>query len=158
METNANAGKTLIWSTLKQYLTSNYSDIPYNTHAINTYDTLQQGNNESTEAYLPRAQDILECIHHTNDMSSISAIGTNHAKILTGLRDVRLCNMLAESKAKKWIYMAQVLKDVANMTINFKRFQGYSLPTSEVNQASSYNNCSSVNSYRSTKPPVKGIQ
>ena len=34
-------------------------------------------------------------------MSSISAIGTNHAKILTGLRDGKLCNKLAESKAKK---------------------------------------------------------
>ena len=64
----------LIWSTLKQHLTSNYSEIPYNTHAINAYDMLQQGNDESTEAYLHRAQDILEHIHHINDMSSISAI------------------------------------------------------------------------------------
>ena len=45
----------------------------------------QQGTDESTEAYLHRVQDILECIHHTNDMSSIMAIGTNHTKILTGL-------------------------------------------------------------------------
>ena len=58
------AGKTLTWPTLKQHLTSNYSEIPYDTHAINAYDMLQQGNNESTEAYLHRAQDILECIHH----------------------------------------------------------------------------------------------
>ena len=35
----ANAGKTLIWSTLRQYLTRNYSEIPYDTHAINAYDT-----------------------------------------------------------------------------------------------------------------------
>ena len=67
----ANAGKILTWSTLKKHLTSNYSEILYDTHAINTYDSLQQGTNESTEAYLHRAQDILECIHHTNDMSSI---------------------------------------------------------------------------------------
>ena len=101
----ANAGKTLNWSTLKQHLTSNYSEIPYDTHAINAYDTLQQGNDESTEAYLHRAQDILEHIHHTKDMSSISAIGTNHAKILTCLKDSRLCNKLAKSKTKKWINM-----------------------------------------------------
>ena len=75
-----NSGKTLCWSTLKQHLTSNYSEIPYDTHAINAYDMLQQGTDESTEAYLHRVQDIVECIHHTNDMSSISAIGTNHAK------------------------------------------------------------------------------
>ena len=74
------AGKALTWSTLKKHLTSNYSEIPYDTHSINAYDGLQQGNDESTEAYLHRAQDILECIHHTNDMSSITAIGTNHAK------------------------------------------------------------------------------
>ena len=82
-----NSGKTLCWFTLKQHLTSNYSEIPYDTHVINAYDTLQQGTDESTEAYLHRVQDILEHIHHTNDMSSILAIGTNHVKILTGLRD-----------------------------------------------------------------------
>ena len=95
-----NSGKTLVWPTLKKHLTSNYSEIPYNTHAINAYNTLQQGSDESTEAYLHRAQDILECIHHTNNMSSITAIGKNHAKILTGLKDGRLCNKLAKSKAK----------------------------------------------------------
>ena len=39
------------------------------------------------EAYLHRAQDILEHIHHTNNMSEITTIGTNHPKILTGLKD-----------------------------------------------------------------------
>ena len=43
-----------------------------------------------------RVQDILEHIHHTNDMFSITAIGTNHAKILTGLKDNRLHNKLAK--------------------------------------------------------------
>ena len=66
-----NAGKTLIWSTLKQHLTSNYSEIHCDTHAINAYDTLQQGNDESTKSYLHTVQDILECIHHTNDMTTI---------------------------------------------------------------------------------------
>ena len=75
-------------------------EILYDTHAINAYDSLQQGNDESTEGYLPRAQDILEHIHHTNDMSSITAIGKNHAKILTGLKDSRLHNKLAEPKPK----------------------------------------------------------
>ena len=73
------------------------------------------------EAYLHRAQDILECIHHTNDMSSITAIGTNHAKILTSFRDSRLCNKPAKLKAKTWINMMQVLQDVTDMAINFER-------------------------------------
>ena len=85
----------------KTVLNSNYSKIPYDTHAINVYDTIQQGTDECTEAYLHRVQYVLECIHHTNDMSSISAICTNYAKILTGLRDDKLCNKLAESKSKK---------------------------------------------------------
>ena len=79
--------------------------MPYDTQAINAYDTLQQSTDESTKAYLHRAQDILEHIHHTNDMSSVTAIGTNHAKILTGLKDGKLHNKLAESKAKKWTNM-----------------------------------------------------
>ena len=61
-------------------------------------------------------------------MSSITAIGTNHAKILTGLKDSRLHNKLAKSKAKKWIDMAQALQDVADMAIDFERSCGYSLP------------------------------
>ena len=99
-------------------------EIPYDTHAINAYNTLHQGSNESTSTNLHRAQDILEHIHHTNDMTSISAISTNHAKILTGLRDSRLCNNLAESKAKKWTTMPQVLQDVTDMAIDFKRSCG----------------------------------
>ena len=74
-------GKKLSGTTLKQNLTANYSEIPHDTHAINAYDTLQQGIEESTEAYLHRAQDILEHILHTNNVASITAIGTNHAKI-----------------------------------------------------------------------------
>ena len=84
------SGKTFVWPSLKKHLTSNYSEIPYDTYAINAYDSLHQGSDESTIADLHRAQDILECIHHTSDMSSITAIGTNHAKILTSLKDSRL--------------------------------------------------------------------
>ena len=81
------SGKQLDWHSLKKHLTSNYSEIPYDTHAINAYDSLHQGSSESTIAYLHRVQDILEHIHHTSDMSSITTISTNHAKILTGLKD-----------------------------------------------------------------------
>ena len=35
-----NSGKKLSWTTLKQHLTSNYSEIPCDKHAINAYDTL----------------------------------------------------------------------------------------------------------------------
>ena len=101
-----NLGKQLSWQSLKKHLTNNYSKIQYDTHAINAYDNLHQGSDESTSVYLHRAQDILEHIHHTTDMATISTIGTNHAKILTGLKDGRLCNKLAESKAKKWTNMS----------------------------------------------------
>ena len=83
-------GKKLSWITLKQHLTANYSELPYDTHTINAYNTLQQGADESTEAYLYGAQDILEHIHHTNHMSEITAIGTNDVKILTDLKDKKI--------------------------------------------------------------------
>ena len=142
-------------STLKKHLTSNYSEIPYDTHAISAYDSLQQGNNESTEVYLHRAQDILECIHPTNDMSSITAIGTNHTKIFTCLKDSRLHNKLAKSKAKRWVNMAKVLQDITDMAMNFERPHGYSLPTFNVHHVLASN---SVNSYMSSKPPTKSVQ
>ena len=150
-----NSGKTLVWSPLKKHLKSNYSKIPYDTHAINAYDSLQQGSNESTIVYLHSAQDILEHINNTSDMSSFTAIGTNHAKNLTGLKDSRLHNKLAESKAKKGTAMAQVLQDVADMAIDFKRSYGYSLPMFDVQNISTANSSSS---YRSNNPPTKSIQ
>ena len=154
-----NSGRKLSWTTLKQQLTSNYSEIPYDAHMINAYDTLQQGTDESTEAYLHRVQDILECIHHTNDMSSITAIGANHTKILTGLNDGKLCNKLAESKAKKWTKMGQVLQDVTDMAVNFERSRGYYLPSFEVNHTAAYNNHNSNSQhYKASKLLIKEIQ
>ena len=52
------SGKQLNWHSLKKHLTTNYSEILYDTHAINAYDNLHQGSDESTSAYLQRAQDI----------------------------------------------------------------------------------------------------
>ena len=88
-------------------------------------------------------------------MTSIPAIGTNHAKILTGLRDSRLCNKLAESKAKKWTTMSQILQDVTDMAVDFERSHGYSLPTLKVQHISSTNSSSS---YRSSKLTTRNMQ
>ena len=79
-------------------------------------------------------------------MSEITAIGTNHAKILTGLKDKKVCSKLAVSKAKKWNNMGQVLQDVAEMAISFKRSRGYSLPSFEINQTTAYSNQHTSNS------------
>ena len=133
----------------------NYSEIPCNTHAINAYNNLHQGSDESTSAYLHSVQDILEHIHITRAMTSIPAIGTNHAKMLTGLRDSRLHNKLARYKAEKWTTMSQVLQDVADMAIGFERSHGYSLPMFKVQYVSSTN---STSSYRSNKPATRNIQ
>ena len=149
------SGKQLDWHSLKKHLAINYSEIPYGTHAINAYDSLHQGSDESTIAYLHRAQYILKCIHHTSNVSPFSTIGTNHAKILTGLKDSRLKNRLAKSKAKKWTTMSQVLQDVADVTVDFKRSCGYSLPTFKVQYISSTNSSSS---YSSNKPTTKSTQ
>ena len=91
-------------------------------------------------------------------MSSITAIGTNHAIILTGLKDGKLCNKLAESKAKKWTNMVQVLQNIADMAVNFGRSRGYSLPSFEVNHTLAYSNCNSNQHYRSSKLPTKETQ
>ena len=93
-------------------------------------------------------------------MSSVTAIGTNYAKILTGLKDRKLYNKLAESKAKKWTNIAQVLKDITEMAVNFERSRGYSLPSLEVNHTSAYSshNPNSNQHYRSSKLPTKETQ
>ena len=85
-------------------------------------------------------------------MSFITAICMNHANILTGLKDSRLHNKLAKSKAKKLINMVQVLQDVADMAMNFERSHGYSLPTFDVQHVSA---TYSVKSYRCSKPSTK---
>ena len=142
----ASSGKELDRHSLKKHLTSNYSEIPYDIHAINAYDNLHQGSDESTSAYLHRVQDILKHIHHTSDMTSIPAISTNHVTILTGLKDSRLRNKLAESNSKKWTTMSQVLQDIADMAVDFERSCGYSLPTFKVQYVSSANSSSSYRS------------
>ena len=93
-------------------------------------------------------------------MSSVTAIGTNHAKILTGLKDRKLHNKFAESKAKKWTSMAQVLQDITEMAINFERSRGYSLPSFEVNHTSAYSNHNPNHSQhnRSSKLPRNETQ
>ena len=88
-------------------------------------------------------------------MTSIPTIGTNHVKILTGLKDSRLRNKLAKSKAKKWTTMSQVLQDVADMAVDFERSCGYSLPTFKVQYVSSANSSSS---YRSNRLTTKNTQ
>ena len=149
------SGKHLNWHSLEKHLTTNYLEIPYDTHAINAYDNLHQGSNESTSSYLHRMQDILECIHNTSDMTSIPAISSNCAKILTGLRDSRLHNKLVESKANKWTTMFQVLQDVTDMAVDFERSCGHSLPTFRAQYISPANSSSS---YRSNKPTTRNVQ
>ena len=78
---------------------------------------------------LHRVQDILEHIHYTNEMSSILAMGTDHAKILTSLKDGKFHSKLAASKAKEWTNMVQVLQDIMDIAVNFERSRGYSLPS-----------------------------
>ena len=51
--------------------------------------------------------------------------------------------------------MVQVPQDVAHMAIDFDRSCGYSLPTFKAQYVSSANSSSS---YRSNKPPTKGLQ
>ena len=53
--------------------------------------------------------------------------------------------------------MAQALQDIADMTVNFKRSRGYSLPTFEVNQMSSYNHTFN-HFYRFTKLSTRESQ
>ena len=85
-------------------------------------------------------------------MATISTICTNHAKNLKGLKDGRLHNKLAKSKAKKWTNMSKVLQGVADMAINFEMSCGYLLPTFEVQYVSSNTSSSSFRPHRqSTK-------
>ena len=129
-------------------------------HGINAYDTLQHGADEPAEASLHRVQDILEHIHHTNNMSEITAIGTNHAKIFIGLKDKILCSKLAESKVKKWNNMVQVLQDVAEMAIHFESSGGYFLLSFEINKTTAYRsqNPNSNQHYGTNKLQTKETQ
>ena len=69
-------------------------------------------------------------------------------------------NKLAETKAKKWTNMAQVLQDVTEMAVSIERSRGYSLPSFEVNHTSAYSshNPNSNQHYRSSKLPTKETQ
>ena len=92
-------------------------------------------------------------------MSEITAIGTNHAKILTGLKDKKFSSKLAESKAKKWSNSEQVLQDVVEMAVSFERSKGYCLLSFEINQTTAYNSNSTSSQYfRPNKLHTKEMQ
>ena len=71
-----------------------------------------------------------------------------------------MCNKLAESKAKKWTNVAQVLQDVAEMTVSFERSRGYSLLSFEIHLMSAYSseNPTTNQHYSTNKQHVKETQ
>ena len=103
-----NSGKTLVWSTFKKHLTAiiqkfHMTLMPlmlmtvYNRTMMNPQKPIYIEHKTYLSVYIIQ----MICL--------LLQQGTNHAKILTGLKDSRVCNKLAKSKAKRWINMAQVL-------------------------------------------------
>ena len=65
----------LTWYNFRKWLIEHYSNMAYTSDAMYTYSHLSRGNEEPTTQYLSRAKVLLECIHHTDKLSSIPSVG-----------------------------------------------------------------------------------
>ena len=95
----------LTWPHLRKLLTENYSDIPYISDAIVTYNKISQAENKSVSQYLMCAKDYLEHINRTSRLSSMDGRGLNHISLVQGLSDSYV-RRRASKEAENWRMMA----------------------------------------------------
>ena len=86
----------VMWKELKRTLSRQYSSIPFNSHTSQAFAYLQQGPDELLEMYLHHECELLLKIHHTSDMSHISAASLNHYTVGYGLKfqQVECCGIV----------------------------------------------------------------
>ena len=80
---------------LKKELSIQYSVIPSDTHAAQTFTHLEQCLDELHDDYLHCMSDLLSKLYHTSDMSRTSAECTNNYAVVYGLN----CRKLKDNVA-----------------------------------------------------------
>ena len=99
----------LMWYSFRQRLIEQCSNVPYASDAMFMYSDLLQVDEEPTTWFLARAKILLECIHHTAQLSSIPGVGWDNLYLVRGLKE--LCIRRREAREQDFWRMNEDVFD-----------------------------------------------
>ena len=117
----------LKWYSFRQWLIEHYSNVPYASDPMYTYSHLLQGIEEPTTQYLSRAKVLLEHIHHTTKLSSITGVGWENLYLVRGLKAPHMRRRVA-SEQDSWRTMEDVFNIINCISRTEDRSKVYSEP------------------------------
>ena len=94
-----------------------YSIIPSDTHATQTFTHLGQGLNELLDDYLHHVSELLSKIYHTSDLSRISVEGTNHYAVVYGLNCGKPKDSVAGHRSAQWKRIKECFRDICMIIV-----------------------------------------
>ena len=97
-----------------------YSGIPLDTHANQTFTHLEQGYDELHDNYLHYVSDLLLKLHHTSDMSRVSVEGTKHYAVVYGLNCRKLKGNVAGHESAQWKMIEECFRDICNIGVGYE--------------------------------------
>ena len=120
-------GGNLTCYSFRQRLIEHYSNVPYKSNAMFAYFHLLQGDEKPTAQYLVRAKVLLECIHHTTKLSSISGSGWDNMYLVRELKAPYIRKRVAKEQ-DFWRMMQDVFDTINCITRMEERTKIYSEP------------------------------
>ena len=121
----------LTWPWLTKLLIENYSDSPYISDMMVTYNKISQAENESVSQYLMHAKDYLECINHIGRKSSMDGSGLNHISLAQGLSNSYV-RRRASKGTENWRTMADAFDSITKIAKMAGKTKAYNEPRYEV--------------------------
>ena len=110
----------LTWTELKKELSTQYSAIPFDSHATQAFAQLEQGPDELLDMYLHHSSELLSNIYHTSDLSTILAEDLNHYTVVYGLNGRRLQNSVVEHQSMQWKKMEDCFRIFVILVLGMK--------------------------------------
>ena len=121
----------LTWPQLRKLLIENYSDTPYISDVVVTYNRISQTKNKSVSQYLMHAKDYLEYIYHISRLSSMDSSGLNHISLVQDLSNSYV-RRRASNEAENWRMMAGTFESITKIAKMAGKTKTYNEPRYEV--------------------------
>ena len=129
----------LMWGGSKNKLSRQYSSVPFDSHVTQSFAHLQQGLDELLKIYFHCASKLLLKIHHTSDMSNISAEGLNHNTVVYVLNSRELRASVVGHCSVEWRNMGDCFRDKSAFGAGYERAKGYGRAEFNTPKASTIN-------------------
>ena len=116
----------LTWDNLKNEHLEQYLTIPFNSHATQSVDHLQQGPSELLEMYLHRASEPLSKIHHMVDLSQILGEGLNYYTMVSGQNVNKVKDNIVGHQSTYCRTVEDCFSNICVVGVGYERAKGYS--------------------------------